>query len=77
MKARPVSLYQAAEGFLVALTGACDQLALTRLRGRPVDGIGAYISSCTERMLPAGSLNQAIVGPGPRAMPFSSCSKPS
>ena len=32
----------------------------------------------TERMLPAGSLNQAIAGPSPpRAIPFSSCSKPS
>ena len=28
-------------------------------------------------MLPAGSLNQAMSGPAPRAMPFSSCSKPS
>ena len=28
-------------------------------------------------MFPAGSLNQAMYGPSPRAMPFSSCSKPS
>jgi hypothetical protein len=37
-------------------------------------------SSSTERMFPAGSLNHAIVGPRsspPRAIPFSSCSKPS
>ncbi len=33
--------------------------------------------SSTERMFPAGSLNQAIVGPLPRAIPFSSCSNPS
>ncbi len=40
---------------------------------------GPEIQGCckTERMLPAGSLNQAIGGPGPRATPFSSCSKPS
>ncbi len=38
------------------------------------------MSPSTERMFPAGSLNQAIVGPRPsppRAIPFSSCSKPS
>ena len=35
-------------------------------------------SSRTERMLPAGSRNQAIGGPSsPRAMPLSSCPKPS
>jgi hypothetical protein len=36
-----------------------------------------YGCCSTERMLPAGSLNQATIGPGPRAMPFSSWSKPS
>jgi hypothetical protein len=36
-----------------------------------------YVASCTARTLPAGSLNQAMVGPSPRAMPFSSCSMPS
>jgi hypothetical protein len=39
---------------------------------------GAAQSDCsTERMLPAGSLNQAIGGPPPRKMPFSSGSMPS
>lgn len=38
-----------------------------------------YISpSSTASMLPAGSLNQAMAGPrSSRAIPFSSCSKPS
>jgi hypothetical protein len=31
----------------------------------------------TERMLPAGSLNQAMYGPPARITPFSSCSMPS
>ena len=37
-----------------------------------------YSAPCTARMLPAGSVNQAIPPPGPlRSMPFSSWSKPS
>ncbi len=40
-------------------------------------GSDRQASSSTERMFPAGSLNQAMSGPLPRAMPFSSCSKPS
>jgi hypothetical protein len=38
---------------------------------------GAAQDLRTERMLPAGSLNQAMSGPIPRLMPFSSCSNPS
>jgi Bacterial protein of unknown function (DUF899) len=36
-----------------------------------------YVSWSTDSTLPAGSLNQAMYGPWPREMPFSSCSKPS
>src|SRR5205085_9736232 len=36
-----------------------------------------YLSCSTDSTLPAGSLNQAIYGPPSRAMPFSSCPKPS
>ena len=32
-------------------------------------------SSITDRMFPAGSVNQAISGPSPRKMPFSSVSR--
>ena len=35
------------------------------------------LSCITDRMLPAGSLNQAMSGPCPRATPFSSWSNPS
>jgi hypothetical protein len=51
-----------------------------RRRGRHPPGRTAgrrYILSCTARMFPAGSVNQAIVGPWPREMPFSSWSNPS
>jgi hypothetical protein len=40
---------------------------LSRLRAR-----GAGQSSSTDKMLPAGSVNQAISGPPPRKMPLSS-----
>ena len=36
-----------------------------------------YSVLSTDRTLPAGSLNHAMSGPFPRAMPFSSWSKPS
>ena len=39
--------------------------------------LGGYRSCSTDRMFPAGSLNQAMYGPSPRAIPRSSCSKPS
>lgn len=59
-------------------TFAVDECVFNDFRLRkPSGGRGVYGCCSTERMFPAGSLNQAIEGPGPRAIPFSSCSKPS
>ena len=55
-----------------------ESLWIRPSRRQPAPLSGGYCASWTERMLPAGSLNQAIVGPpSPREMPFSSWSKPS
>lgn len=45
--------------------------------GRPGNRHGGQPCSRTDRTLPAGSVNQAIAGPCPRMIPFSSCGIPS
>ena len=52
-----------------------------QLQDRPVcsessDSLIGQVGDSTESMFPAGSVNQAMSGPWPRAMPFSSCEKP-
>ena len=57
----------------------CSGLLGDKARARYPNRARACVSySCiTDRMLPAGSLNQAMSGPCPRATPFSSWSNPS